>query len=129
MPIDYARARRLLARRDPVLRDLMRRYGSCGLADSQHTDPFRALVHAIVSQQLSSKAAATIAARFDALFGGFPTPGQVEAVSDERLRGVGLSGQKISYIRDLCRHIRARSATSRRLQLSATTRPAPSSST
>ena len=43
---DYARARRLLARRDPVLRDLMRRYGKCGLADSQHTDPFKALVHA-----------------------------------------------------------------------------------
>ena len=109
MPIDYARARRLLARRDPVLRDLMRRYGSCGLADSQHTDPFKALVHAIVSQQLSSKAAATISARFDALFGGFPTPPQVEAVSDEQLRSVGLSGQKIGYIRDLCRHIRDRS--------------------
>jgi DNA-3-methyladenine glycosylase II len=109
LPIDYARARRLLARRDPVLRDLMRRYGSCGLAESQHTDPFKALVHAIVSQQLSSKAAATIAARVDALFGGFPTPGQVDAVSDDQLRGVGLSGQKIGYIRDLCRHIHARS--------------------
>ena len=87
----------------------MRQYGSCGLADSQHTDPFKALVHAIVSQQLSSKAAATISGRVDALFGGFPTPSLVDAVSDGQLRSVGLSGQKIGYIRDLCRHIHDRS--------------------
>ena len=105
LSIDYAKARRLLARRDPILRDLMQRYGSCGLADSQHSDPFKALVHAIVSQQLSSKAAATISARVDALFGGSPTPRQMAAVSDGQLRSAGLSGQKIGYIRDLCRHI------------------------
>lgn len=95
----------MLARRDPVIRDLMRRYGACGLADSQHADAFKALVHAIMAQQLSTRAAATIAARFDALFGGFPTPEQVAAMPDERLRGVGLSGQKIGYLRDLCRQI------------------------
>jgi DNA-3-methyladenine glycosylase II len=103
--IDYAKARRLLARRDPVLRDLMRRYGACGLADSQHADPFKALVHAIISQQLSSKAASTIAARFAALFDALPTPAQVAAKPDTALRAVGLSGQKLGYLRDLCRRI------------------------
>jgi len=103
--IDYAKARRLLARRDPVLRDLMRRYGPCGLADSQHTDPFRALVRAIISQQLSTKAAATIARRFEALFDGKPTPARVHAAPDDQLRGVGLSGQKLRYMRDLCARI------------------------
>ena len=102
---DYSKARRLLARRDPVLRDLMRQHGACGLADSQHTDPFQALVHAIVSQQLSTKAAATIAGRFDALYAGVPTPALVAATSDTTLRGVGLSGQKVGYMRDLCRQI------------------------
>ena len=68
----------LLARKDPVIRDLMREHGACGLADAQHTDPFQALLHAIVSQQLSTKAAATIAARFEALYGGVPTPAQVD---------------------------------------------------
>ena len=105
MSIDYTKARRVLARRDPILRDLMRRYGACGLADSQHTDPFTAIVHAIISQQLSTKAAATIARRFDALFGRVPTPGEVDALSDGELRGVGLSGQKLRYLRDLCRRI------------------------
>ena len=99
---DYTKARRLLARRDPVLRDLIRRHGECGLAKSQHTDPFVALIRAILSQQLSTKAAATIAARFYALFDGrIPAPADVAAISDERLRGVGISGQKVAYLRDL----------------------------
>jgi DNA-3-methyladenine glycosylase II len=105
---DYARGRRLLARRDPVIRDLIRKHGACGLADAQHTDPFTALVHAIVSQQLSTKAAATIARRFDELLGGRPTPGGVAAVTDQQLRAVGLSAQKIGYMRDLSARIQDR---------------------
>jgi len=106
MSIDYTKARRMLARRDPVMRDLMRRHGACGLANAQHEDPFRALAHAIIAQQLSSKAAATIEGRFDALFpGGRPKPADVAVVPDERLRAVGMSFQKIRYVRDLCARI------------------------
>jgi DNA-3-methyladenine glycosylase II len=103
--IDYTRARRLLARRDPILRDLMRAHGPCRLAARLHADPFKALTRAIVGQQLSTKAAATIFSRFEALFDAFPTPLQVLAVPDDRLRGVGLSAQKLGYLRDLCRRI------------------------
>ena len=102
---DYDKARRLLARRDPVIRDLIRRHGPCGLADAQHEDAFTALTHSIISQQLSTKAAATIARRFDALFGGRPTPGAVAQVDDVQLRAVGLSSQKIRYMRDLCSRV------------------------
>ena len=102
LPTDYARARRLLARRDPVIGALIREHGACGLANAQHEDPFRALVQAIISQQLSTKAARTIGLRFTALFDGRPTPAKVAAVPDEPLRGVGLSGQKLGYMRDLC---------------------------
>jgi len=103
--VDYIRARRLLARRDPVLRDLMRAHGPCGLAARQHNDPFKALIRAIVGQQLSTKAAATIFSRFEGLFEAFPTPSQVLGVPDERLRAVGLSSQKLGYLRDLCARI------------------------
>jgi DNA-3-methyladenine glycosylase II len=103
---DYARARRALMRRDPVMRELMKRHGACGLAESQHTDPYKALVHAIMSQQLSTKASATIARRFNDLFGGtFPAPAQVLAMSDARLRSVGLSGMKVSFVKDLARRV------------------------
>jgi DNA-3-methyladenine glycosylase II len=104
-PIDYGRARRVLARRDPILRDLMRRHGACGLAAAQRSDPFRALCHAIIAQQLSTKAAATIEARFSARFGGQPTPDAVSQAADEELRSVGLSPQKLRYVRDLCGRI------------------------
>jgi DNA-3-methyladenine glycosylase II len=107
MSVDYAKARRLLARRDPVLRDLMRAHGPCGLAARLHTNPFKALTRAIVGQQLSAKAAATIFSRFEGLYDAFPTPAQVLATPDERLRAVGLSPQKLGYLRDLCRRIEA----------------------
>jgi DNA-3-methyladenine glycosylase II len=99
---EYQKARRLIGRRDPVMRDLVRTHGACGLAGAQHEDPFIALVHAIISQQLSSKAAATIEGRFDALFGRTPSPLDVAAIPDERLRAAGMSGQKVRYVRDLC---------------------------
>jgi DNA-3-methyladenine glycosylase II len=103
--IDYAKARRVLARRDPVMRDLMRACGPCKLAERQHTDPFKALIRAIVGQQLSTKAAATIFGRFEGLFDAFPNAAQLAAMPDERLRSVGLSGQKTGYLRDLSRRI------------------------
>ena len=103
--IDFERARRALARRDPVLRDLMRAIGPGGLGRAGHADPFRALARAIVGQQLSVKAAATISARFEALFDGPPTPAGLARLSDARLRGVGLSGQKLGYLRDLSRRV------------------------
>ena len=106
LSIDYAEARRVLARRDPVIAALMRRHGACGLADAQHDEPFRALVHAILAQQLSSKAAATIERRVHALLGGAsPTAADVARVSDTELRGAGVSSQKIRYLRDLCARI------------------------
>ena len=103
--IDYARARRALIRRDPVIATLIRQHGECGLAKSQRADPFHALLHAIIAQQLSTKAAKTIEGRFSALFDGGPTPAAVARVADEQLRAVGLSGQKVKYIRDLCTRI------------------------
>jgi DNA-3-methyladenine glycosylase II len=103
-PDDYSRARRLLMRRDPVLGKAIKRIGPCLLADRQRKDHLTALVGAIVSQQLSTKAAATIFGRLVALFPGnvLPSPEAINAVDDQTLRSVGLSTQKVSYLRDLC---------------------------
>lgn len=103
-PDDYARARRLLMRRDPVLAKAIRQIGPCLLAERQRKDHLTALASAIVSQQLSTKAAATIFGRFVALFPEhvIPGPDAIAAIDDATLRGVGLSGQKVSYLRDLC---------------------------
>lgn len=63
---------------------------------------FQALTRSIIFQQLSGKAAGTIFSRFNALYpDGSPTPEAVLATSDETLRAVGLSRQKVAYLRDL----------------------------
>src|SRR5476651_857226 len=103
----YAKARRCLMRRDPILGAAIRKIGACGMADRQRKDHLTALVGAIVSQQLSTKAAATIFGRFMALFpdGAIPNAAAIAAIDDATLRGVGLSGQKVRYLRDLSAHI------------------------
>jgi len=65
------------------------------------SDRFSALVEAIVSQQLSGKAAATIWARVRALVGEAAGPAPYLEVSPEDLRTAGLSRQKVSYVVDL----------------------------
>jgi DNA-3-methyladenine glycosylase II len=107
-PAGYRRAERLLAERDPVLRVLIESVGRCGLARSQREDPFTALVEAIVWQQLSGKAAATIYRRVLALLpnGGPPTPAGILGVAEPALRGAGLSRAKMAYIRDLSARVR-----------------------
>ena len=103
---DYARARRLLMRRDPILAATIRRIGACGMASRLLTDHLTTLVRAIVGQQLSAKAAATIFARLRGLLPeGDITVAGLQALDDAALRGVGLSSQKLAYLRDLCARI------------------------
>jgi len=58
-PDDMARARRVLMRRDPVLRAIIAKYGPCAIQTGREADIFCGLVESIVSQQLSTKAART----------------------------------------------------------------------
>ena len=106
-PAEYEKARRMLMRRDKTLAAAIKTIGMCGLAERQRKDHLSALVGAIVSQQLSTKAAATIFGRFVALFpeGHIPHADAIHAIDDATLRGVGLSGQKVGYLRDLCTRI------------------------
>jgi len=101
-PDEYDRARRLLMRRDPILAPIIRHHRDRRLIDAPPVDPFSALVRAIVGQQLSTKAAATIHRRLlDLVPAGVATPETLEALNDTQLRQVGLSRQKSSYLRDL----------------------------
>jgi DNA-3-methyladenine glycosylase II len=69
-------------------------------------DPYEALARAICGQQLSTKAAATIWGRIEALFGGgTPNPKQVIAADPQALRDAGLSWSKVSYFRDLAERV------------------------
>ena len=101
-PDEYARARRILIRRDPILAPIIRRFHDRRLIDAPAVDPFSALVRTIVGQQLSTKAAATIHRRLLELMpDGIATPGALDALTDAQLRQVGMSRQKSAYVRDL----------------------------
>jgi DNA-3-methyladenine glycosylase II len=106
---DFARAEKVLARRDPILGAIIRAVGCCRLGDVQRLDPFTFLTRALVFQQLSGKAAGTIFGRFLALLpnGGPPRPETVLVLSDDQLRSAGVSRQKIGYLRDLCERVAA----------------------
>ena len=95
-------ATRHLRRVDPVLAALITRVGPCRFAADRRGTPYSALVESILYQQITGKAAAAIHGRLTALVGRVhPRPQDVAALSDAQLRGVGLSRQKVAYLRDL----------------------------
>jgi DNA-3-methyladenine glycosylase II len=108
-----AAARRKLAAADPTMAALIERVGKIDIStrlrrrsEERPTDAYGALLRAIVGQQLSTKAARTIYGRVRDLFGGTtPSPEQLLEASEEDLRGAGLSGRKVEYIRDLAAHV------------------------
>lgn len=97
----HMEAEKYLKKVDPVLAKLILEFK---LKDRKaHKRYFESLCGAIISQQLSTKAADTIEKRFIALFKSrsFPKPEEVLKLTDEKLRSAGLSFQKISYIKSL----------------------------
>jgi 3-methyladenine DNA glycosylase/8-oxoguanine DNA glycosylase len=98
----HRRSVNALKRIDPTLARIIDAVGTCRLQLRAEGTHFHALARAIVFQQLSGKAAGTIFGRLNALYpGGAATPDGIMATSDEALRAVGLSRQKIGYLRDL----------------------------
>ena len=103
---DPDKAVRHLTARDAALGRAMERLGPFRMEVKRTPSLFVALAEAIVYQQLTGRAAATIYARVCALFpraGEGPAPAQILRASDERLRGAGLSRAKVASLRDLAR--------------------------
>jgi len=88
-----------LKKSEPVMRAIIERLGPCRMRFG--SPGFHSLAEAIVYQQLNGKAAETIFKRFAALAGEPLTPEGILKLSDEQLRGAGLSKQKSAYLKDL----------------------------
>jgi DNA-3-methyladenine glycosylase II len=104
VPDYWAEAKAHLARRDKVLRKLVREYPDADLGT--RGDAFQTLCRSIVGQQISVKAAQSIWARF-VLAAGKVQPARIAAIPVEVLRGCGFSGQKALYVKDLATHFHA----------------------
>lgn len=99
------KAKTYLASVDPILAEVIK---EIELEEHKPNENcFYALVSEIIGQQLSGKAADAIEKRFLALFsrGALPEPEEILALSDEIIRGAGLSFSKISYIKNIARAV------------------------
>jgi DNA-3-methyladenine glycosylase II len=92
-----------LTKADRVLGRLIRKVGPCGWKPERRRSPFESLVQAVAHQQLNGIAAKTILGRVKALYPGraFPTPEDLLATPDEKLRAAGLSRAKTASIKDI----------------------------
>jgi DNA-3-methyladenine glycosylase II len=89
---------------DPELAPLIDRHGAPTITPTSNA--IQSLARAIVGQQLSGKAAATIWGRFLAMYRGrMPSAQALLATPDDKLRAVGLSGAKSAAVKDLARHV------------------------
>ncbi|RAK63535.1 DNA-3-methyladenine glycosylase family protein [Hymenobacter edaphi] len=96
---DHDEARRHLSQADPVLARIIA--GSRPVRASAHEDLYLALLKAVVSQQISTRAAAAIWRKLEGLFkpDGYPEPNVLVLLTDEELRAAGISKQKAGYLR------------------------------
>lgn len=96
---DHDAARRHLIQADPVLAGIIAQ--GRPVRASAHEDLYLALLKAVVSQQISTKAAAAIWRKLESLFRpeGYPEPRLLAQLSDEELRAAGISKQKAGYLR------------------------------
>ncbi|HLU77239.1 MAG TPA: DNA-3-methyladenine glycosylase [Burkholderiales bacterium] len=99
-PAYWARAKRELARNDPLLDAVLRAHPGAVLRS--RGDAFQTLMRSIVGQQISLKAADSVWARL--CLAVAPRPADVIALGHERLAACGLSQRKAEYILDLARH-------------------------
>jgi DNA-3-methyladenine glycosylase II len=90
-------------KKDPVLAAIIRRTGPFAITYDEPV--FETLVRSIVYQQLSGRVASVIFGRLKTAIGDGPvTPAAILKLRPERMRRLGLSGQKTLYIRELAKH-------------------------
>jgi len=101
----HAAALAHLHQADPILSKAIARAAG-PVRPAAHEDLYLALLRAIVSQQISTKAAAAIWRRFTALFrpDGYPEPREVLRMEEDELREAGLSRQKAGYLKAIAEY-------------------------
>jgi DNA-3-methyladenine glycosylase II len=93
---------------DARLAEWIDRLGVLQLPEQEDREPYVALLETIAHQQLAGAAARAIWSRVIGLFeNGVPCPQRLVAMSDEQLRGAGLSRSKILSMRDICSRVNA----------------------
>ena len=106
-PAYWNKAKRILSKRDPVLRKIMNKFNKGYLTSRK--DPFFSLCRTIIGQQISTKAADSIWSRFEIKCNKKIIPNTVLKLTSRSLRNAGLSRQKTNYLKNIAKSFKNKS--------------------
>ena len=106
-PLYWNRAKTILSKKDPILRKIIKRYNK-GFLTSKNK-PFLSLCRTIIGQQISTKAADAIWFRFEEKCKKKIIPKTILKLSTHSLKSVGLSRQKVSYLKNIAKNFNNKS--------------------
>ena len=106
-PTYWNNAKKVLSKRDPVLRKVIKKFNKGFLTTRK--DPFFSLCRTIIGQQISTKAADSIWLKFEKKCKKKIIPKNVLNLSSSTLRSAGLSRQKISYLKNIAKSFKNKS--------------------
>ena len=113
-PAYWNSAKRILSKRDPVLKKIINKFNKGFLTTRK--DPFFSLCRTIIGQQISTKAAGSIWLKFEKKCKKKILPTNVLKLSSSSLRIAGLSHQKISYLKNISKSFKNKSFNIRNLK-------------
>jgi DNA-3-methyladenine glycosylase II len=106
-PAYWDKAKKILSRRDPVLRKIIKKYNKGFL--TTRGNPFFSLCRTVIGQQISTKAADSIWLKFEKRCKKRIDPHTILKLSSCNLKTAGLSRQKISYLKNIAKNFKNKS--------------------
>ena len=113
-PLYWKKAKRILSKKDPVLRKIIKKYNKGFL--TTRNNPFFSLCRTIVGQQISTKAADSIWSKFEKKCKKNINPNTILKISSRNLKRSGLSRQKISYLKNIAKAFKNKSFDAKKLR-------------
>jgi len=113
-PVYWHKAKKILSKRDPVLRKIIKKYNKGFL--TTRGNPFFSLCRTVIGQQISTKAADSIWLKFEKKCKKRITPNVVLKIPSRNLKSAGLSRQKIGYLKNIAKAFKNKSFDVRKLK-------------
>ena len=114
-PFYWKKAKKILSKKDPVLRKIIKKYNKGFL--TTRNNPFFSLCRTIVGQQISTKAADSIWSKFEKKCKKNINPNTILKISSRNLKRSGLSRQKISYLKNIAKAFKNKSFDTKKLRI------------
>ena len=113
-PSYWKKAKRILSKRDPILKKIIKKYNTGFL--TTRNNPFFSLCRTVVGQQIRTKAADSIWLKFQKKCKNKISPKVILKISSRNLKSVGLSRQKVSYLKNIAKAFISKSFDVKRLK-------------